>query len=222
MYICPLVNPSMAEFELNPLYEKVIDGLMADKYSIVENFFSREEVLALRESLLAKYEEDKFRKSAIGNQANEKIIEAIRGDFILWLDEDKANDAESRFFAKLNDFQDYLNRTCFMGINEKEFHYAVYPEGTFYKRHLDTFQNDSRRKLSMVCYLNDEDWQPDFGGELTIYLDDNGKEKPLDIYPMQGRMVIFESQVLEHEVKPVKRERLSITGWLKTRGEVIF
>jgi len=212
----------MAEFELNPLYEKVIDGLMADKYSIVENFFSREEVLALRESLLAKYEEDKFRKSAIGNQANEKIIEAIRGDFILWLDEDKANDAESRFFAKLNDFQDYLNRTCFMGINEKEFHYAVYPEGTFYKRHLDTFQNDSRRKLSMVCYLNDEDWQPDFGGELTIYLDDNGKEKPLDIYPMQGRMVIFESQVLEHEVKPVKRERLSITGWLKTRGEVIF
>jgi len=31
-------------------------------------------------------------------------------------------------------------------------------------------------------------------------------------------MVVFESQILEHEVKPVKRERLSITGWLKTRG----
>ena len=105
-----------------------------------------------------------------------------------------------------------------MGINEKEFHYAVYPEGTFYKRHLDTFQNDSRRKLSMVCYLNDEDWQPGYGGELTIYIDDNGHEKSIDIYPVQGRMVVFESQVLEHEVKPVKRERLSITGWLKTRG----
>ena len=212
----------MADFELNPLYEKVIDGLMADKYSIVDNFFSREEVLALRGSLFEKYEEDKFRKSAIGNQANEKIIEAIRGDFILWLDEDKANDAERAFFAKLNDFQEYLNRTCFMGINEKEFHYAVYPEGTFYKRHLDTFQNDSRRKLSMVCYLNDEDWQPEYGGELTIYVDENGNERSIDIYPVQGRMVVFESQVLEHEVKPVKRERLSITGWLKTRGEAIF
>ena len=195
---------------------------MADKYSIVDNFFSREEVLALRGSLFEKYEEDKFRKSAIGNQANEKIIEAIRGDFILWLDEDKANDAERAFFAKLNDFQEYLNRTCFMGINEKEFHYAVYPEGTFYKRHLDTFQNDSRRKLSMVCYLNDEDWQPEYGGELTIYVDENGNERSIDIYPVQGRMVVFESQVLEHEVKPVKRERLSITGWLKTRGEAIF
>ena len=212
----------MADFELNPLYEKVIDGLMADKYCIVDNFFSREEVLALRESLLEKYEEDKFRKSAIGNQANEQVIEAIRGDFILWLDEDKANASETSFFAKLSDFQEYLKRTCFMGIYEKEFHYAVYPEGTFYKRHLDTFQNDSRRKLSMVCYLNDEDWQPEYGGELTIYFDVNGSEKALDIYPMQGRMVVFESQVLEHEVKPVKRERLSITGWFKTRGESIF
>lgn len=208
----------MDDLQLNPLYEKVIDDLMEQKYSVVDDFFSREEVLVLRTGLLEKYEEDRFKKSAIGNQANEKIIDAIRGDFILWLDENNATGAEAQFFAKLNNFKDYLNRTCFMGINEKEFHYALYPEGTFYKRHLDTFQNDSRRKLSMVCYLNTEDWKPEYGGELTIYLDENGSEKAIDIYPVQGRMVVFESQVLEHEVKPVKRERLSITGWLKTRG----
>ncbi|AWH84362.1 oxidoreductase [Flavobacterium album] len=208
----------MDEQVLNPLYEKVIDGLMEQKYCIADNFFSKEEVLALRASLQAKYEADRFKKSAIGNQANEKVIGAIRGDFILWLDESNADAAESRFFAKLNDFTAYLNRTCFMGINEKEFHYAVYPEGTFYKRHLDTFQNDSRRKLSIVCYLNDEDWKPEYGGELTIYTEEAGSEKAIDIYPVQGRMVVFESQVLEHEVKPVKKERMSITGWLKTRG----
>jgi SM-20-related protein len=100
-----------------------------------------------------------------------------------------------------------------LGITDKEFHYAVYPPGTFYKRHLDTFQNDSRRKLSIVCYLNSEDWKPEYGGELCIYFDD---KPPLDIYPLAGRLVIFESQVLEHEVKPVNKERLSITGWLKT------
>lgn len=208
----------MDELVLNPLYEKVIYGLMKQKYSIVDDFCSKEEVLALRASLLAKYEADRFKKSAIGNQANEKVIGNIRGDFILWLDESNADVAEKQFFAMLNDFTDYLNRTCFIGINEKEFHYAVYPEGTFYKRHLDTFQNDSRRKLSIVCYLNDEDWKPEYGGELTIYTEENGSEKSIDIYPMQGRMVIFESQLLEHEVKPVKRERMSITGWLKTRG----
>jgi len=105
-----------------------------------------------------------------------------------------------------------------MGITEKEFHYALYPEGTFYKRHLDTFQNDSRRKLSMVCYLNDEDWKPEYGGELALYTGTKELEQTINIYPLQGRMVIFESQVLEHEVKPVKQPRLSITGWLKTRG----
>lgn len=208
--------------DFNPVYEKVIDDLLSQKYSIVEDFFTVEEVRLLREGLLEKYEEDRFKKSAIGNQSAEKIVEAIRGDFIFWLDEQNCNEAEKHFFWKLNDFSDYLNRTCFMGIADKEFHYALYPEGTFYKRHLDTFQNDSRRKLSVVCYLNDEDWKPEYGGELAIYLNENSGETVKNIYPVQGRMVIFESQVLEHEVKPVKKERLSITGWLKSRGDSIF
>ncbi|MFT6843285.1 MAG: SM-20-related protein, partial [Psychroserpens sp.] len=37
------------------------------------------------------------------------------------------------------------------------------------------------------------------------------------IYPFPGRIVIFESQIIEHEVKPVEIQRFSITGWLKTR-----
>lgn len=212
----------MDDFTLNPAYEAIIDALMVQQYAIADDFFTADEVAALRKSLLEKYEEDNFKKSAIGNKADEKVIDAIRGDFILWLDEANAGEAERAFFSKVNNFIDYLNRTCFMGIANKEFHYAIYPEGTFYKRHLDTFQNDSRRKLSMVCYLNTEDWQPEYGGELSIYIDENGTEREEKIYPLQGRMVIFESRVLEHEVKPVKKERLSITGWLKSRGDVIF
>lgn len=207
----------MSDFEINPLYEQIIDDLMHQKFSIADNFFSAAEVAVLRASLLSKFEDDSFKKSAIGNLANEKIIDAVRGDFILWLDENDANEAEQLFFDRINDLVHYLNRTCFLGIQDKEFHYALYPEGTFYKRHLDTFQNDNRRKLSMVCYLNEENWQMDFGGELTIYNTEEGMESELNIVPKQGRMVIFESQVLEHEVKPVKQPRLSITGWLKTR-----
>jgi len=207
----------MSDFQLNPIYEQIIDDLLQQQYSIADDFFSHNEVIALRESLLQKYEEDNFKKSAIGNLSNEKIIDAVRGDFILWLNEEESNAAEKAFFNKINDFVQYLNRTCFMGIQNQEFHYALYPEGTFYKRHLDTFQNDSRRKLSMVCYLNEQNWQPDYGGELAIYKDNNGLEVTENIYPVKGRMVIFESQLLEHEVKPVKQPRLSITGWLKTR-----
>ncbi|ESU29041.1 2OG-Fe(II) oxygenase [Flavobacterium limnosediminis JC2902] len=207
----------MSDFEINPKYEQIIDDLMRQKYSIADNFFTTEEVVLLRKNLLKKFEENNFKKSAIGNQANEQIVDAVRGDFILWLDEVNADEAETVYFDRINDFVNYLNRTCFLGIQDKEFHYALYPEGTFYKRHLDTFQNDSRRKLSMVCYLNEEHWQMDFGGELTIYQNEGDQETELNIVPVQGRMVIFESQVLEHEVKPVRQPRLSITGWLKTR-----
>lgn len=200
-----------------PFYEKIIADLLEQQYSIVEDFFDPSEVEALRNSLLEKYEEDNFKKAAIGNRTNEVIAKSIRGDFILWLNESEGNAAEKMFFRKIKEFADYLNRTCFMGILHKEFHYALYPEGTFYRRHLDTFQNDDRRKLSIVCYLNDQDWKPEYGGELEIYQNIDGVEIPKTIYPFPGRLVVFESQVLEHEVKPVKTERLSITGWLKTR-----
>ena len=206
------------EFVENPLYESIIEDLLQRKYSVIDNFFSAEEVEVLRNRLLAKYEEDQFKKSAIGNKTNELVEKEIRGDFILWLNEAEAGTVENVFFNRVNNLVDYLNRTCFMGILHKEFHYAVYPEGTFYKRHLDTFQNDGRRKLSVVCYLNDETWLEENGGELTIYVDENGEEKAVDLYPFPGRVVIFESQELEHEVQRVKHsKRLSITGWLKTR-----
>ncbi|NCO64678.1 MAG: 2OG-Fe(II) oxygenase [Flavobacteriales bacterium] len=205
------------DFVENPLYERIIFDISTKQYSIVEDFFNQEDVEMLRHSLLEKYEEDAFKKAAIGNRVHETIVKSIRGDVILWIDEHKNNTAEALFFNKINHLIGYLNKTCFMGILHKEFHYALYPKGTFYKRHIDTFENDDRRKLSFVCYLNNEDWKPENGGELVLYLDYNGIETEKVIYPFPGKVVIFESQIIEHEVKPVNTQRLSITGWLKTR-----
>lgn len=205
-------------FVENPQYECIIEDVIKQQYSIVEDFFTDDEVALLRQSLIEKHEEDAFKKAAIGNRVNEIIVKSIRGDVILWIDELKANEAEMLFFNKINSLVNYLNKTCFLGILQKEFHYAIYPEGTFYKRHIDAFQNDDRRKLSIVCYLNEDGWLPENGGELVLYLNDNGEEETEKvIYPFPGRVVIFESQIIEHEVKPVNKKRMSITGWLKTR-----
>jgi SM-20-related protein len=43
-----------------------------------------------------------------------------------------------------------------------------------------------------------------------MYLSDRTK----DFLPMAGRLVIFRSDEIEHEVLPATRERLSITGWI--------
>ncbi|HET8839041.1 MAG TPA: 2OG-Fe(II) oxygenase [Flavobacteriaceae bacterium] len=205
------------EFTENPVYEGIISDLQERQYSVCDGFFDLEEVSELRESLHRKHVLSQFKKAAIGSKTNEIVERTVRGDFIFWLNEAEADPSENRFFRKINELTNYLNRTCFMGILHKEFHYAIYPAKTFYKRHLDTFQNDDRRKLSFVCYLN-EDWNAKNGGELVLYPQKDGTENVVEILPLAGRVVIFESQVLEHEVKPVLAcERLSITGWFKTR-----
>ncbi|WP_149304325.1 2OG-Fe(II) oxygenase [Pareuzebyella sediminis] len=204
-------------FSINPLDESVIDDILQNGHSVIDGFLEENLVLSLRTDLLKKYEDDCFKKAAIGNRTNETIKTGIRGDFILWIYEHTTDYSHRLFLDRINDLVVYLNKTCFLGILRTEFHYAVYPEGKFYKRHLDAFENDDRRKLSVVCNLNEDDWLPEHGGELVLYLKGTAGEVPKTVYPFPGRAAVFESRVLEHEVKAAIRQRLSITGWLKTR-----
>ncbi len=212
----------MSNITLNPIYEKIIDDLSNQKYSISDFFFSTEETKQLREAIIRKENKKDFHQAAVGSSVNEQIVKSIRGDKIRWIDEENKTETEEIFFSKVNDFIEYLNLTCYMGIEESEFHYAIYPEGTFYQKHVDAFKNDDRRTLSIVLYLNDEEWKDEFGGQLTLYLEDENKaEKELDILPLAGRLAVFDSKSIPHEVKTVNRPRYSITGWLKTRGNIL-
>ncbi|MCA4776427.1 2OG-Fe(II) oxygenase [Empedobacter stercoris] len=212
----------MSSITLNPIYEKIIDDLSNQKYSISDFFFSEEETKQLREAIIRKEDKQNFHQAAIGSSVNEQIVKSIRGDKIKWIDEENKSHTEEIFFQKINDFIDYLNLTCYMGIEESEFHYAIYPEGTFYQKHIDAFKNDDRRTLSVVLYLNDEQWKDEYGGQLTLYLhDENNIEKELNILPLAGRLAVFDSKTIPHEVKTVFQPRYSITGWLKTRGNVL-
>ena len=103
-----------------------------------------------------------------------------------------------------------LNSTCYAGIKSYEFHYALYSQGSFYKRHKDQFKNDKGRKYSLINYLN-EDWLDEDGGELMVYTEE-GVQK---IAPHSRTAVFFKSDEMEHEVSKANRGRMSITGWLK-------
>jgi SM-20-related protein len=200
---------------MNPFYEPLIDGLLTEGYGIMDNFLSPSEVTALRTCLRNRREAGQFRLAGVGN-GQVTVTAAIRGDEILWLDATTATDDEASFLERIGQFVQYINQTCYLGLREYEFHYALYPTGTFYKRHLDRFRSDSRRKLSVVCYLN-ADWQESDGGQLAMYLPgDDGSERQITVTPVGGRLICFDSGQLEHEVFPATRERLSVTGWLKT------
>lgn len=200
---------------METLFEPIIDGILADGYGIHDNFLNPDEVNALANRLHERRQAGQFRAAGIGNQ-QVTVESQIRGDEIVWLDESTATPEEVTFLQRIGEFVEYVNQTCYLGLRDYEFHYAVYPPGTFYKRHLDQFRSDSRRKLSVICYLN-TNWQESDGGQLALYLPEpDGTEKTITITPTGGRLVCFESGRLEHEVLPATRERLSVTGWLKT------
>jgi SM-20-related protein len=201
---------------MDPLFEPIIDGILTNGYGVADDFLTPAEVEALARQLRERRASGQFRAAGIGNQ-QVTVENAIRGDEILWIDETTLINAEQAFLQRIGAFVDYVNQTCYLGLREYEFHYALYPPSTFYKRHLDQFRSDSRRKLSVICYLN-TDWKETDGGQLAVYLPGTkgATEQSITIQPVGGRLVCFESGRLEHEVLPANRERLSVTGWLKT------
>ena len=78
----------------------------------------------------------------------------------------------------------------------------------------DRFRDDDRRTVTVVLYLNEE-WQPDEGGELRLYLPDG---RVHDVMPLGGSLACFMSADFPHEVLPATRERLSLTGWFRRRA----
>jgi hypothetical protein len=84
---------------------------------------------------------------------------------------------------------------------------ARYPPGAYHK-HLDSYAgNDIPRLITILLYLQ---WAPQRGGELRCHL----PAGPRDIAPIPGRMVVFLSQEVEHEVRVSEGERAALTLWV--------
>jgi SM-20-related protein len=130
----------------------------------------------------------------------------------LWLEEPNTGVA-GEFLAWLTELRTELNRELFLSLVEAELHFALYPAGGFYRKHIDNFRGSSARLVTVILYLN-PDWQPEQGGQLQMYLDN----KTLEVAPEAGTLVLFLSERFEHEVLPTEQERLSLTGWLRRRS----
>lgn len=201
----------MSHTEENHLNE-LADGLADQGYAVVDNFLSQEEVRAIIATDDFKNGLLQFKKAGIGKSQEKQINESIRGDYIQWIDAATAQEAVQVYLNRLKKLMEFVNRSLYLSLRDFEVHQTIYPIGSFYKRHLDQFKKDDKRKLSVICYLN-KDWKESEGGQLRIYLP-NGST---DIFPFAGRLVCFRSDLLEHEVLPATRERLSLTGWLLDR-----
>ncbi|NOS56797.1 MAG: 2OG-Fe(II) oxygenase [Cyclobacteriaceae bacterium] len=199
----------MVNNELTSQLNKLADQIAENGFAVIDDFLSNEEI----DSILAlqgfKNGLLQFKKAGIGKNQDKQINEAIRGDYIQWIDPNNAEPPLLTYLDRLKQVIAFVNQSLFLSLKDCEVHQTIYPIGSFYKRHLDQFKKDDHRKLSVICYLN-KDWKEADGGQLRMFIGHESK----DVLPLAGRLVCFRSDLLEHEVLPATRERLSLTGWL--------
>lgn len=198
--------------ESRSLFEQVEIGLLRDGFVVIQGAFSSEYCARVREEIAELSVAGKIQPAKIGKGALHQLAQEVRGDSTYWFDPENLSEVQKELWEWLESVKVRLNSVLFLGLWDLEGHYAVYPQGRFYRKHLDRFQNDSKRTLSAVVFFN-SGWRPEEGG--CLRMETSGGV--VEILPEAGTCVFFLSDRIPHEVTETHRERLSFAGWFKTR-----
>jgi SM-20-related protein len=190
-----------------------IDSLVEQGWAQQDGFLPAALAQALAAECRALTEGGLLKSAAVGRGATQQLRPDIRGDRIQWLKPGQSAACDA-YLAIMDKLRAALNQTLYLGLEEYESHFAYYTAGAFYQKHLDRFRDDDRRTVSVVIYLN-ADWHAGDGGALRLHPGDRPSE---DILPLAGRMAMFMSADLLHEVLPATRDRMSIAGWFRRRA----
>jgi len=195
------------------MVEEIAAGIAAHDWVVRPGFIDPERCTALRKEAESLHRSGRFRAAGIGQAAERRAD--IRSDELLWIEPASAPLASKMLQQELEVLRVAVNAATYLGLHELEAHYAAYPPGAAYARHLDRFREENQRVVSMVLYLN-EAWTIADGGELKLY--PSGVAEPVTVLPCGGTLVCFLSEAVPHEVLPAKRLRLSLTGWFRRRA----
>ncbi|MDI9245556.1 2OG-Fe(II) oxygenase [Marinobacter sp. CHS3-4] len=167
---------------------------------------------ALRQEVRILDRSDSLKTARIGRGNDKTRDRSVRRDKIAWLQGETT--AQSDLFQAFEAIRNGLNRRLFLGLKRFESHYATYHPGDFYRRHVDSFKGRASRVVSVVLYLNDQ-WNQADGGALQVFNRDNEQEVCGVVTPELGRMAVFMSEEIPHEVLPANRTRYSIACWFR-------
>jgi SM-20-related protein len=211
-----LIEPALAVTDDPAVLESVGDALCERGWWVGQQAIDGELLHDLNVELDQLIDNDRLHRAGIGRDLDFQIAGEIRRDEIFWLKRENA--VQSRFLDQMEALRLTLNRELFLGLFEFEGHFALYPPGGFYRRHLDSFRGAANRIVSMVAYLNPH-WQPGDGGELVIY-PEHGDTPSATIEPRGGTMALFLSEETPHEVLAARADRRSIAGWFRLNASV--
>jgi SM-20-related protein len=194
-------------------YRRIAAALHDHGWSEQDDFFPPDLTLALASECAALEAAGALTLARVSQGADRSLRPELRGDRIQWLEAGQSV-ACDRYLAIVETLRVVLNRELFLGLDEYETHFAFYPRGASYQQHRDRFRHDDSRRVSIVVYLN-ADWLPEHGGALRLHPEGRVMQ---DISPVGGRLAVFLSADMLHEVLPATRGRSSLTGWFRVRS----
>ncbi|MBO1923698.1 2OG-Fe(II) oxygenase [Thiomicrorhabdus sp. 6S3-12] len=200
------------------LLNEMLDSLVEQGFYIWDDAIPQALCLALLNEVQQLEQEGEMYKAGIGRGDDHQLKSDVRRDKIKWLDGNTTS--QILYLKMMAELQFQINRALFLGLFEYEAHFALYDKGDFYKRHRDSFKGAANRILTTVLYLNPE-WDKQWGGELLLYPDDDQQQTVLaSVTPQIGRLAIFMSENLPHEVLPTQQPRVSIAGWFRCNNSL--
>jgi SM-20-related protein len=194
-------------------WREAADALATVRHAVLREALPEPAWRSLRAEAEALHAAGAFAPARVGRARGRQRDEAVRGDSTCWLDEDMP--AGGAWLRWMDGLRRTLNRELFLGLAEFEAHYAHYPPGTFYRRHVDRHRDSNARVVSAVLYLNPQ-WRAQDGGALR--LEDAGGAPLLTLPPEGGTLLLFMSEDMPHEVLAAARARWSIAGWFRSAG----
>lgn len=195
--------------------EQLLDTLAEQYWAISDDLVDADLHQRLYEACQVHWQLDHFKAAKTGRQHTSLQNADVRGDAICWLAAGEPGSATDDFLAWADTLRADINRMFHAGLNSAEFHFARYPQGQGYIKHMDAHQGGSSRRISLVLYLNRQ-WADTDGGELCLYSPDDPERIVKRVLPRPGRLVVFRSDLVPHEVRPCAQPRWSLTGWLRS------
>ena len=171
-------------------------------YAVVPNFVAPQTVEALKRDVSQLHAEGRFATAGVGESGTNRVETTVRKcqqcfifpQFKYKSGGDEA--ARATLYGALESLRDDLQTHCGVPLDGllTEGLYATYPNGGFYRRHVDAVEGTAsrQRQWSYLLYLN-TDWKEADGGCLRIHTDGGGELAPpgaapsyVDVEPRAG------------------------------------
>jgi len=201
------------------VFAQAVETLADRGWFSCRDFADPDLVDALAAEARSLWDRGAFRPAGVGRGPERRVRPDARGDSLLWIDPEQPSAAVRALRKVMEGLRSYLNRELFLSLQEIELQYAVYPPGARYERHLDRFEKENARVITVLLYLND-DWHPEDGGQLRLYPGPDAAQAVAEILPARNTFVCFRSALIPHEVLPPRRHRFSLGGWFRVRPEI--